>query len=138
MTRGTNGITPYACLNYLFERLPTASTGEQVEALLRWILKAMLDEQGPSVNPRLGSDLRFLKNTAADVGDISSYESGTTLFGYGTTQLNIASYSAVDLNAGYCGLGNWKFALGVVNLFNRQPPYDSGALLFSFFTRRAV
>jgi hypothetical protein len=78
----------------------------------------MLGEQGRS------------GNTSADVGDISSYESGTTLFGYGTTQLNIASYNAVDLNAEYRGLGNWKFALGVVNPFNRQPPYDSGALLF--------
>jgi hypothetical protein len=44
MTCRANGIGPYAYLNYLFERLPTASTGEQVEALLRWILKAMLDE----------------------------------------------------------------------------------------------
>jgi len=67
---------------------------------------------------------------AATIRYIAGYESGPTLFGYGTTQLNIASYNAVDLNAEYRGLGNWKFALGVVNLFNRQPPYDSGALLF--------
>jgi iron complex outermembrane receptor protein len=67
---------------------------------------------------------------AASLRYISGYESGTTLFGYGTTQLNIASYNAVDLNAEYRGLENWKFALGVVNLLNRQPPYDSGALLF--------
>src|ERR1700733_1857866 len=40
MTCRTNGITPYAYLNYLFERLPAASTVEQVEALLR------LDPQG--------------------------------------------------------------------------------------------
>jgi hypothetical protein len=63
MTCRANGIEPYAYLNYLFERLPTASTGEQVEALVRWILKAMLHEQSPSVNPRLASDLRLLKNT---------------------------------------------------------------------------
>jgi iron complex outermembrane recepter protein len=68
---------------------------------------------------------------AATLRYISSYESGTTLFYAGTTtQLNIASYSAVDLNLEYRGLENWKFDLGVVNLFNRQPPYDSGALLF--------
>ena len=68
---------------------------------------------------------------AATLRYISSYESGTTLFYAGTTtQLNIASYNAVDLNLEYRGLENWKFALGVVNLFNRQPPYDSGALLF--------
>jgi iron complex outermembrane receptor protein len=68
---------------------------------------------------------------AATLRYISGYESGTTLFYAGTTtQLNIASYNAVDLNLEYRGLENWKFALGVVNLFNRQPPYDSGALLF--------
>jgi iron complex outermembrane recepter protein len=61
---------------------------------------------------------------------ISGYQSGTTLFGYPTTQLNIASFDAVDLNFEYRGLQNWTVDLGVVNLFNRQPPYDSGALLF--------
>jgi len=44
--------------------------------------------------------------------------------------LNIASYNAVDLNAEYRGREHWKFSLAVVNLLNRQPPYDSGALLF--------
>jgi len=68
---------------------------------------------------------------AATLRYISGYESGTTLFYPGTTtQLNIASYNAVDLNAEYRGLKNWRFVLGVVNLFNRQPPYDSGALIF--------
>jgi iron complex outermembrane receptor protein len=68
---------------------------------------------------------------AATLRYISGYESGTTLFYAGTTtQLNIASYNAVDLNAEYRGLENWKFSLAVVNLFNRQPPYDSGALIF--------
>jgi len=30
-------------LNYLFEHLPAATTVEQIEALLPWNLKAMLD-----------------------------------------------------------------------------------------------
>jgi outer membrane receptor protein involved in Fe transport len=68
---------------------------------------------------------------AATLRYISGYESGTTLFYPGTTtQLKIASYNAVDLNAEYRGLENWRFLLGVVNLLNRQPPYDSGALIF--------
>lgn len=47
-----------------------------------------------------------------------------------TTQQNVASFSAVDLDAEYRGLKDWKFTLSVVNLFNRYPPYDSAALLF--------
>ncbi|HTX23844.1 MAG TPA: TonB-dependent receptor [Steroidobacteraceae bacterium] len=62
----------------------------------------------------------------------AGYENGATLGGFGTTQLNVGSYNAVDLNAEYRGLESWKFSLTVVNVFNRQPPYDSGALLFSF------
>jgi len=45
MTCRANEIEPYAYLNYLFEHLPAASTVAQVEALLPWNLKAMLDEQ---------------------------------------------------------------------------------------------
>jgi len=45
MTCRVNQIEPYAYLNYLFEHLPAASTVEQVEALLPWNLKAMLDEK---------------------------------------------------------------------------------------------
>ena len=41
--REINDIEPYAYLNYLFEHLPAANTVEQVEALLPWNLKAMLD-----------------------------------------------------------------------------------------------
>ena len=44
MTCRVNQIEPYAYLNHLFEHLPAASTVEQVEALLPWNLKAMLDE----------------------------------------------------------------------------------------------
>ena len=40
-----NEVEPYAYLNYLFEHLPAASTVEQIEALLPWNLKAVLDEQ---------------------------------------------------------------------------------------------
>jgi iron complex outermembrane recepter protein len=47
---------------------------------------------------------------------------------YGLTQPNVASFESVDLNGEYRGVKNFKFTLTVVNLFNRQPPYDSGAL----------
>ena len=45
MTCRANDVEPYAYLNYLFEHLPAASTVEQVEALLPWNVKAVLDEQ---------------------------------------------------------------------------------------------
>jgi len=45
MTCRANEVEPYAYLNYLFEHLPAASTVEQVEALLPWNIKALLDEQ---------------------------------------------------------------------------------------------
>src|SRR5665213_644015 len=51
MTCRANEVEPYAYLNYLFEHLPAASTVEQVEALLPWKLKAVLDEQSKSQEP---------------------------------------------------------------------------------------
>jgi iron complex outermembrane recepter protein len=60
----------------------------------------------------------------------SGYQNSTTTIG-ATTQVNVASFDAVDLDAEYRGLQNWKFVLSVVNLFNRYPPYDSSALNFS-------
>jgi transposase len=48
MTCRANEVEPYAYLNYLFEHLPAASTVEQVEALLPWNVKAVLDEQKKS------------------------------------------------------------------------------------------
>jgi transposase len=45
MTCRANEVEPYAYLNYLFEHLPAASTVEQIEALLPWNFKAMMDEQ---------------------------------------------------------------------------------------------
>jgi transposase len=45
MTCRANEVEPYAYLNYLFEHLPAASTLEQLEALLPWNFKVMLDEQ---------------------------------------------------------------------------------------------
>jgi outer membrane receptor protein involved in Fe transport len=50
--------------------------------------------------------------------------------GFDITQVNVASFDAVDLDAEYHGLKNWKFVLSVVNLFNRSPPYDSSWLRF--------
>ncbi|MGA2191271.1 MAG: IS66 family transposase [Steroidobacteraceae bacterium] len=48
MTCRVNDVEPYAYLNYIFEHLPAASTVEQIEALLPWNLKSMLDEQKKS------------------------------------------------------------------------------------------
>jgi transposase len=45
MTCRANEVEPYAYLNYLFEHLPAASTVEQIEALLPWNFKTMLEEQ---------------------------------------------------------------------------------------------
>jgi transposase len=45
MTCRINDIEPYAYLNYLFEHLPAADTVEQIEALLPWNVKALLDEE---------------------------------------------------------------------------------------------
>jgi transposase len=50
MTCRANDVEPYAYLNYLFEHLPAASTMEQVEALLPWNVKAVLDEQKKKQN----------------------------------------------------------------------------------------
>jgi transposase len=45
MTARANDVEPYAYLNHLFEHLPAARTVEQIEALLPWNLKPVLDEQ---------------------------------------------------------------------------------------------
>ncbi len=55
MTCRVNDIEPYAYLNYLFEHLPAASTVEQIEALLPWNLKSMLDEQKKAQNRQLSA-----------------------------------------------------------------------------------
>jgi transposase len=44
MTCRANEVEPYAYLNYLFEHLPAAGTVAQVEALLPWNVKTVLDE----------------------------------------------------------------------------------------------
>jgi len=59
---------------------------------------------------------------------VGSY--GNAADAYGLTQKNVASFESVDLNGEYRGLKNFKFTVSVVNLFNRQPPYDSAALNF--------
>jgi transposase len=48
MTCRANEVEPYAYLNYLFEHLPAASTVAQIEALLPWNLKTILEEQKKS------------------------------------------------------------------------------------------
>ncbi len=52
MSCRANDVEPYAYLNYLFEHLPAASTVEQVEALLPWNVKALLDEQTKQLQER--------------------------------------------------------------------------------------
>ncbi len=37
-----NGLEPYACLRYLFQELPKATTAEGIEALLPWIVRSVL------------------------------------------------------------------------------------------------
>ena len=64
----------------------------------------------------------------ATLNYVGSY--GNSADAYGLTQKNVSSFESVDLNGEYRGLKNFKFTLSVVNLFNRQPPYDSGALNF--------
>ena len=61
---------------------------------------------------------------------MSQYQNSTTPAGFGTTQLNVASFGSVDLDGEYRGLKNWKFTLSIVNLLNRYPPYDSSSLRF--------
>jgi len=48
MSCRANAIEPYAYLNYLFEHLPAASTVAQIEALLPWNLKTILEAQQQS------------------------------------------------------------------------------------------
>lgn len=45
MTARANQAEPFAYLNHLFERLPAATTVEQIESLLPWNVKMLLDEQ---------------------------------------------------------------------------------------------
>jgi len=52
MTCRANEVEPYAYLNYLFEHLPAAGTVAQVEALLPWNVKAVLDEQKKKTQER--------------------------------------------------------------------------------------
>jgi iron complex outermembrane receptor protein len=65
----------------------------------------------------------------ASVRYTSGYANALTWVG-AATQKDVASFYAVDLNGEYRGLDHWKFTLSIVNLLNRQPPYDSGALLY--------
>jgi iron complex outermembrane receptor protein len=87
-----------------------------------------------------GGPVPRFKGSASVAWQAPDWEAGATLnyvgsYGnaadaYGLTQKNVASFESVDLNGEYRGLRNFKFTLTVVNLFNRQPPYDSGALNF--------
>jgi transposase len=52
MSCRANDIEPYAYLNHLFEHLPAASTVEQVELLLPWNVKLVLDEQKKKTQER--------------------------------------------------------------------------------------
>ncbi len=65
----------------------------------------------------------------ATVRYTAGYANALTWVG-AATQKDVASFYSLDMNAEYRGLQNWKFALSIVNALNRQPPYDSGALLY--------
>ena len=45
MTARANDVEPFAYLQHLFERLPAATTVEEIEALLPWNVKAVLPAQ---------------------------------------------------------------------------------------------
>ena len=45
MTARANGVEPFAYLSYLFERLPAATTVDDIEALLPWNVKPLLQQQ---------------------------------------------------------------------------------------------
>jgi iron complex outermembrane recepter protein len=79
-----------------------------------------------------GSASATWQNPAWSAGAVLNYTGSyaNAADAYGLTQTNVASFESVDLNGEYRGLKNFKFALTVVNLFNRQPPYDSAALNF--------
>lgn len=82
----------------------------------------VVDPLDPQHRPESWSARATLRYTAG-------YQNSLTNIGI-TTQKNVASFSAIDLNAAYRGLKSWKFDLSVVNVLNRSPPYDRAALLF--------
>ena len=43
MTSRANGVEPFDYLSYLFEHLPNATTLEEIEGLLPWNLKNVID-----------------------------------------------------------------------------------------------
>lgn len=45
MTARANEVEPFAYLSYLFERLPAATTVQEIEALLPWNVKPLLQQQ---------------------------------------------------------------------------------------------
>jgi transposase len=45
MTARANGVEPFEYLSYLFEHLPSAATVEEIEALLPWNVKPVLETQ---------------------------------------------------------------------------------------------
>jgi outer membrane receptor protein involved in Fe transport len=45
-------------------------------------------------------------------------------------QTRVASYTAIDLYGEYRFRKNWKFSMTVVNVADRDPPYDSANLRF--------
>jgi iron complex outermembrane receptor protein len=54
------------------------------------------------------------------------------VFGGFLKQQSVASYTSLDLDGQY-RWKNWKATLSIINLTDKQPPYDSSALLFGSF-----
>jgi iron complex outermembrane receptor protein len=50
--------------------------------------------------------------------------------GIGLVQENVGSFTAIDLYGEYRFRKNWKFSMTVVNVADRDPPYDSANLRF--------
>jgi hypothetical protein len=51
MSARANGVEPFAYLEYLFEKLPHATTVEMIEALLPWNVKPALKERQKGSSP---------------------------------------------------------------------------------------
>lgn len=52
MTARANEVEPFAYLNYLFERLPAATTVDEIEALLPWNVSTVLQASKPQASPQ--------------------------------------------------------------------------------------
>jgi iron complex outermembrane receptor protein len=95
---------------------------------------------GGNAIPRLKGQLAAAWRNAnwsaeADAHYVSTYTNifSQAVFGNYLTQKTVSSYTSFDVNGQY-RWDHWKATLAVINVFDRQPPYDSSALLFGTFS----